>query len=141
MTINQNSYFGYWDASDEGENIYDLREDLEQDVSWVRNDNNDVVLGWVDTASNNGNAVRDGYYSVAATKANWKVDWPHDSIVQHEVTHNFGQKEDGDALIDEPGTCIMDYSDAYWGTNQWSDHSSNDIPDHWAGTESNVRAS
>ena len=46
------------------------------------------------------------------------VDWPHDSIVQHEVSHNF-DADDGGYFAYEHPECIMNYAWAYVGTNIW----------------------
>lgn len=41
------------------------------------------------------------------------VDWTHDSIVQHEVSHNFDADEGGWFTYEHPAECIMNYQWAY----------------------------
>jgi hypothetical protein len=85
------------------------------DCSYIRDSDNDIVLGWVDFLDHNGIAYRNGPYSLCAVKTSG-VDWPHYSIVQHEISHNFGALDQNSAL--HP-TCIMNYAHAYGGANIW----------------------
>ena len=48
------------------------------------------------------------------------MDWPHDSIVQHEVSHNFNAEEGGWWPWEHP-ICIMNYFWAWWGVDVWCD--------------------
>lgn len=110
-------HYEIWDASnvnpadDANNTILDLRNDC----SYIRSDDNDIVLGWVNYLNHNGIAYIDGPFSLCAVKAAG-LDWPHDSIVQHEVSHNFGA--DDQNSISHP-TCIMKYLSAYLGTDIW----------------------
>lgn len=112
VTMTRFWHYNYWDASDVNEESSLLLNDLEEDTTWVINANNDIVVGWVKTMGNNGIAWRPGSFSVCGTRA-WGIDWPHDSIVQHEVSHNF------DANDHYTVDCIMDYEDAYSGVDTW----------------------
>ena len=53
-------------------------------------------------------------YSVCSDSAILKVDWPHDSQVQHEVSHLFDADGHSSRIID----CIMKYSDTDMGINE-----------------------
>lgn len=68
------------------------------DCSYIRDSDNDIVLGWVYLLDHNGRAYRNGAYSVCAVQAGG-VDWPHDSIVQHEISHNFGALDQGNICL------------------------------------------
>ncbi len=117
---------GIWDASDVSPPNYywGLINDLNEDTNFYRsgyNDYdpvNDIVLGWVKNMDHNGAADINGWFSVCATVADDGVDWPHDSIVQHEVSHNFNAPEGGTWWYEHP-ECIMNYWYAYWGTDIW----------------------
>lgn len=117
VTVTRFWYYNYWDASDvtPTEEASALLADLEQDTTWVIYDKNDIVVGWVDSMDHNGIAWRPGAFSVCAVKA-IGFDWPHDSIVQHEVSHNFDAEDQNSIFHPE---CIMNYLDAYDGTNIW----------------------
>jgi hypothetical protein len=112
-----------WDASDVTFDVYDLLEDLRDDTGWIRgkyndkNPNNDIVVGWVSLANRNGLADCDGFFSLGATRAD-TPDWPHDSIVQHEISHNFKAGEGGTWQWEHP-ECIMNYWYAWRGTDVW----------------------
>ena len=124
-----------WDASDVAFDIYDIIDDLEDDAGWIRgkyndkNPNNDLVIGWVRYASRNGVADCDGFFSVGATTAD-TPDWPHDSIAQHEISHNFKAGEGGTWWW-EHENCIMNYYYARSGTNIWCDT-------HWNVVNQNI---
>ena len=119
--------FGIWDASDVGTSSDDLLDDLAEDLSWLIDDSNDIVLGWVRDSDRNGVAYPDGVwdldgdnideyapFALNSVSATGKPDWPHDSIVQHETSHLFGAKDQGWTAYDHP-PCIMNYWYAYWG--------------------------
>ncbi len=119
----------YWDASDvSSDSSSELLDDLAQDTNWWRssyNDGdstNDIVIGWVKYADHNGMAYLNGFFSVAATQASG-VDWPHDSIAQHEISHNFNADDAGTWPWEHP-ECIMNYYYAWQGTDKWCD-------EHW----------
>jgi len=120
-------HYDIWDASDEvpAYNASNILEDLMDDCSYIRDSDNDIVLGWVDLLDHNGVAYRDGPYSLCAVEASG-VDWPHDSIVQHEISHNFGALDQG-TYINEHPECIMNYNWAYFGTNIWCSDCANDV--------------
>ena len=61
----------------------------------------------------NGIAYKNGFFSACSTEAAG-MDWPHDSIVQHEVSHNFNAEEGGWWPWEHP-ICIMNYFWAWWG--------------------------
>ncbi|HJH26696.1 MAG TPA: hypothetical protein C5S37_07975, partial [Methanophagales archaeon] len=111
----------YWDASDvsPADSSLELLKDIEQDTDWVRysyNDGdpvNDIVTGWADYMDHNGMAYLNGFFSVCAVKASG-LDWPHDSIAQHEISHNFNAIDQGTWYWEHP-ECIMNYNWAYWG--------------------------
>ena len=116
-------YYNYWcwDASDVSpwDSSDELLDDLRDDTGQVRDDfndkdpSNDIVIGWVKYADHNGIAYCDGFFSVAATEAAG-VDWPHDSIAQHEISHNFNAPDHGYYCQ----VCIMCYTWAY-ATDIW----------------------
>jgi len=118
-------YTNVWDASDVGDNIYNLCDDLKEDLPNPAT--NHVRQGWVDN-SNNHNGVADkvgGHYSVCVQVPGFGyANWPDDSIAQHEISHNFdaqdGHKSGGQCT----DSCIMDYWDAFWGTDEWCSY-------HW----------
>lgn len=111
-------HYGLWDASNIGYDAGDALNDLENDCSYIRDDDNDLVIGWVDYLERfSGVAYKNGPFSVCATKSSG-LDYPHDSIVQHEISHNFGA--DDQNSITHP-TCIMNRVHAYLGTNVWCD--------------------
>ena len=119
----------YWDASDVSLSISsDLIKDLAEDTDWWRssyNDRdptNDIVIGWVKYADHNGMAYINGFFSIAATQASG-VDWLHDSIAQHEISHNFNADDAGSWPWEHP-ECIMNYYYAWLGTDKWCD-------EHW----------
>ncbi len=77
----------------------------------------------------NGIAYLDGHFSVCAEAPAWwslKANWPDDSVVQHELSHNFGALDHS-----TPAECIMDYWDAFWGTDSW-------CTDCWSVVNANV---
>jgi len=55
----------------------------------MRTQGNDIVLGWAHDLDQNGMAYGDGFFAVASDTRVRNVDWPHDSIVQHEISHLF----------------------------------------------------
>lgn len=117
ITVNRVWHYNFWDASDVSspDDSSQVLADLNQDCAYIRDSSNDIVLGWVDYMTNNGIAYKNGAYSVCALSAAG-LDWPHDSIVQHEISHNFGADDQNSAT--HP-TCIMNYAYAYAGTNVW----------------------
>jgi len=115
-------YYGFWDASD-------IHDDLAEDTSWVVNSRNDIVIGWVDYSDRNGIAYPNGTwdldkdgvsnfapYALCAVKSAG-IDWPHDSIAQHETSHLFGANDHTSGSF----LCIMDYYWAKKGVNWWCD--------------------
>ncbi|MPM77852.1 hypothetical protein SDC9_124860 [bioreactor metagenome] len=56
-----------------------------------------------------------GLFAICADTADG-VDWPHDSIVQHEVSHNFHAVDQDSA---SHPTCIMNEAYAYADTYIW----------------------
>ncbi|ODV50377.1 hypothetical protein C7960_0967 [Methanohalophilus euhalobius] len=120
-------HYNCWDASDISptDSSSAALSDLRQDSAYIRDSSNDIVLGWVDYLDNNGRAYIDGPYSVCAVSASG-VDWPHDSIVQHEISHNFGALDQGWYVYEHP-KCIMNYMWAYSGTNIWCSDCEDDV--------------
>ncbi len=104
----------FLDASDVGYDTDDLKKDLAEDMSWLVEDRNDIVLGWVDFANHNGAAYFNNHYAVCACSTTHGINWPHDSIAQHETSHLFGA-DDHTSIT----PCIMDYWDAFWGVDVW----------------------
>jgi hypothetical protein len=93
----------------------ELVNDLSGDMSWLVDSRKDIVLGWVDFANHNGEALDyNAHFAVCACSTTHGIDWPHDSIAQHETSHLFG-------AVDHTSItpCIMDYWDAYWGVDVW----------------------
>ncbi|MEA1999487.1 MAG: hypothetical protein U9N61_09250 [Euryarchaeota archaeon] len=110
-------YWNYWDASDvsPADSCSDALDDIAGDCSWAVTQENDIVIGWLHDMDHNGMAYWDGFYAVCSDTAIGKPDWPHDSIVQHEVSHLF--------YADDHGywgpVCIMTYYYAWQGTDVW----------------------
>jgi len=112
-------YWNHWDASDvsPADDSYQAVLDLEEDKSWVKDQDNDIVIGWLHDMDHNGMAKHlDAFYCVCSDTASG-ADWPHDSIVQHETSHLFNASDHG---YTGPN-CIMTYWYAYWGTDIWCD--------------------
>lgn len=120
ITVYKWWYWNSWDASDVSPmyNSSSVLNDLVEDESWVRYAANDMVLGWTHELDNNGIAKRNGAYAVCSDTVGGIVylEWPHDSIVQHEVSHNFNAIDQNS--ISHP-QCIMNYAWANDGTNIW----------------------
>ncbi len=130
VTIHVSYIGGLWDASDvsDRDNASALHYDLARDMGWLVDNRNDIVIGWVDLADHNGIAFGDGtadlngdhipdfapYALCACTVGVYGMDWPHDSIAQHETSHLFGA-DDHTSIT----PCIMDYWDAFWGVDVW----------------------
>jgi hypothetical protein len=121
--------YPYWDT-------LKLLDDLYEDTNWVRyefndkNHKNDIVIGWVDMGDHNGIAYCNHYFSIAATRTLSGVNWPHDSIAQHEISHNFNAGEGGTWCWEHP-ECIMNYCWAKLGTDIWCEN-------HWCVVYGNV---
>ena len=67
---------------------------------------NDIVTGWVDWMDHNGLAWRNNFSSVCAVKASG-LDWPHDSIAQHEISHNFNATDRGRWKYQHPECLVV----------------------------------
>jgi hypothetical protein len=113
--------FGFWWAGDVGYNIYDLYDDLKEDIAQYLYDVNEFAIGIVKKADHNGCGL--GQYAVAADERINGADWLHDRILQHEVSHQFDASEGG-YWPWEHEDCIMNYFWAWWGTIRWCD-------EHW----------
>ena len=122
-------YWNYWDASDvsPADRTLEALHDLRDDCSWVVTQENDIVIGWMHGMDHNGRAYMDGMYNgdfapycVCTDTTTGNPEWPHDSIVQHEVSHLFDAPEGGYWWWEHP-ECIMNYWYAYWGTDVWCD--------------------
>ncbi|RZN37214.1 MAG: hypothetical protein EFT35_06315 [Methanophagales archaeon ANME-1-THS] len=109
-------YFGYWNAGDisPASSCMNALGDLAEDEAWVVDAENDIVIGWLHDMDHNGMAFLDGFYAVCSDTARG-VDWSHDSIVQHEVSHLFNAPDHGRA----GPNCIMTEWYAYWGKEVW----------------------
>lgn len=119
----QSAYYNSWDASDVGDSVYDLLPDLAEDIP--NPCINMVTMGWVDNADHNGLGQRSGYYSVCAeAPVYWRANWPDDSVAQHELSHNFDAQDADKSGGQCTDSCIMDYLDAFLGTDEW-------CPYHW----------
>ena len=120
VTMSESWIWNYWDASDvsPATDAYAVHQDLKDDTGWLRTQANDIVLGWAHDLDHNGLADGDGFFALATDTRVGNVDWPHDSIVQHEVSHLFDAPERG-TWSWEHQECIMNYEWAYWGTNIW----------------------
>ncbi|MEA1999239.1 MAG: hypothetical protein U9N61_07955 [Euryarchaeota archaeon] len=112
--------WNYWDASDvsPADSTSEALGDLSADCSWVVTQENDIVIGWMHDMDHNGRAYGDGSYAVCSDTASG-YDWPHDSIVQHEVSHLFDAPEGGWWCYEHP-ECVMNYCwAALHGTDIW----------------------
>ena len=117
VDVTHEIHIGYWTAASTGKDTYDIIDTLEYQDPFLNYDW-EVVTGWVDEMNNNGVANRDGYYSVNACITNNGVDWDHERIVQHEISHNFDAPDRG-TLGYEHEKCIMNYEYAYRGIDYW----------------------
>jgi hypothetical protein len=118
--INYTVYFGYWDASDTNNNAGNLIDNLrefDENNDNLNNKDAEFTVGWVDEMSNNGIADLNGFFSVNACKATG-VNWDHERIVQHEISHNFGAPDRG-RFGYEHDKCIMNEEWAYRGIDYW----------------------
>jgi len=117
-------YWNFWNASDvsSADNCSNALYDLMDDCSWVVDQENDTVIGWMHDMNHNGMAFADGFYTVCSDTANgFSYDWPHDSIVQHETSHLFNAPEGGWWCNEHP-ECVMNYCwAALHGTYIWCD--------------------
>lgn len=115
-------FWNYWDAGDvsPATNASETLKDLKDDTGWLRTADNDIVLGWAHDLDHNGIAYGDGFFALASDTRVGDVDWPHDSIVQHEVSHLFDAPERGTWPNEHNWIeCIMNYNYAYMGTDIW----------------------
>lgn len=94
-------YSNCWDATGIGTAVGDLLNDLRADMIFRCNIYGsfpeDVVIGWVKEASNNGVAYTDanpGPYAVGAEHRPSGVDWAHSAIAGHEISHLFSANHD-----------------------------------------------
>ncbi|HII79472.1 MAG TPA: hypothetical protein HA261_03520 [Methanosarcina sp.] len=71
ITVNRIWHYNFWDASDVTpyEQSSSLLDDLEEDATWIIENPNDIVIGWVNSMDNNGRAWRPGSFSVCAVTA------------------------------------------------------------------------
>ncbi|OYT28894.1 hypothetical protein B6U98_03665 [Thermoplasmatales archaeon ex4572_165] len=92
---------GFWSAYDvSGDNIVNLLQDLEDDVSFFETDNR-IFFGWVDDASGgSGYSWIPGHYCIARESATW----PKNRVAQHELSHCFNAPDHGWSVFD---VCVM----------------------------------
>ena len=119
-------YIGYWSCDiSETTNATQALYSLVLNTENLRIFDNQIVLGWAHNLDHNGLATGDGFYAVCSDTTpliidGWpyiNVDWPHDSIVQHEVSHLFNASEGGKWSYEHNAECIMNYEWAFTGTN------------------------
>jgi hypothetical protein len=122
-------HYGEWEPEGVGEKSKPLLQHLVENQSDKQDGNNEVVAGWVDHATNNGRARRNGYYSISATSADL-IDWPHDSIFQHELSHNFGAKDEIKRIGCASPPCIMNYASAKFHETGWCDGCHDTVSDN-----------
>ncbi len=123
FNVNMNEqvwFWNYWSASDvlPATDSIQVLSDLAEDTGWMRTQGNDIVLGWAHDLDHNGISYGDGFFAVASDTRVGNVDWPHDSIVQHEISHLFNAPDRGTWSWTHQ-ECIMNYWYAYWGTDIW----------------------
>lgn len=119
VDVNVYVYANKWDPGSET-NADNLIDDIEL---FGTSQYNELVMGWVHECSNNGIANIDGPFSVCSETRILGVDWDHDEIAQHELSHNFGAHDEGVVLT----PCIMHYLSAYQGVTAWCVHSGNEV--------------
>jgi hypothetical protein len=122
-------HYGHWKPEGKGEKSKQLLKNLKKTQSDKQEDDSSLVAGWVDHADHNGRARVDGFYSVNATSADL-VDWPHDSIFQHELSHNFGATHGNNTLGCTDPPCIMNYASAKFHETEWCDGCHSDVDSH-----------
>ena len=81
------------DAGDCGTDAGELLDDLKEDCSGYVLDENYLVMGFVEFASNNGMAYPGGFYSIVAHNAPW-FNFDDELVVTHEISHNLGFWDD-----------------------------------------------
>lgn len=120
-----------WDAPAESIASDDLWKELRKDVDGrpgcasLRDsrttDRNEIVLGWVGLATDNGISNQDQWYALQAEACDdlpqYCNDWPEAQIVQHEVSHLFSAADFGTWPFEGHG--IMNYWDANNGATHW----------------------
>jgi hypothetical protein len=122
------AHYGQWEPAEEGEKATKLIDHLKENQDDYQRGDNHLVAGWVDHADHNGIGKINGFYSVSAVTATGiNVDWPHDSIFQHELSHNFGADHPGNGIGCINPTCIMNYVAARAHGTEWCNGCHDDV--------------
>lgn len=122
-------YYNVWDASGTGTDSESQLDDLYYDLHYLyADDPYEFLIGVVKKSYHNGMACWDYKSCICADEATGGADWPHDSIVQHEVSHIFGADDMGWWPWEHP-ECIMNYYWAWSGTNKWCNDCKQDVMD------------
>ena len=115
-------WFGCWDLIhpfEVGSSSEDALDDLILEVywsyPWMRDSDNEIVLGWADNLDKNGIAEGDGFFSLGSETPTHPFDWPEDTVSQHEISHNFNAPDHGYYCQ----YCVMCYYWAWNGVNHW----------------------
>lgn len=122
VTPLQVEYFsGIWDASDCS--VYGTEEclqDLAQDCKLgYQTADNILVMGWIKLGDHNGKANWPGFFSVCAESV-LVINHPKDSLVQHELSHNFNCPEGGFWPNEHNWkSCVMNYWYCFFHSTVW----------------------
>ncbi|VVB60246.1 Uncharacterised protein [uncultured archaeon] len=128
-------YTGIWDASNCP--VYDTEQclyDLDQDCHSYQTADNILVMGWIKLGDHNGRANLPGFFSVGAESV-LVLNHPKDSIVQHEISHNFNCPEGGWWPWEHNyQSCVMNYWYCFIHSTVWCNSCYNKIFNRiWSG--------
>ena len=125
-------YWGYWDASDVGNDASDQLYDFYEDYQNMGLDHPYYVvnMGLTRYANHNGMAFLNSYWCIVTERCTSFIDIDKDRIAQHELTHCIGD------IDDDPGwwpwdhgwrRCVVNYFWLFFWTNIWCEHCSNKL--------------
>lgn len=112
-------HFGGWEPTGTGISTVDQRSHLRDNKQGLKSDY-ELVTGWVEKGDHNGRADIPGHFSVNAVTTDGWFEWPHDVLLQHELSHNFGAYDQGTSPIGHD-PCVMNYYYAHGGNKTWCD--------------------
>lgn len=112
-------HYGSWEPTGTGITTADQIDHLRENKQGLKSDY-ELVTGWVDKGDHNGRADVPGHFSVNAVTTDGLIEWPHDVLIQHELSHNFGAEDQGTTPVGHD-ECIMNYWYAYNETHKWCD--------------------
>lgn len=123
-------YYDKWNSSmvQPYDNMSSLVDNLAASTSNYNDADNVIIMGYVQKGDHNGvtQYLNSSYIVCALHPSKTWPDWPEDSVVQHEVSHCFGQDDFGQ-YGNHVWDCVMDYSSAYAGVDTWCDSCKSNI--------------